>query len=168
MKIRASIFAALVVFMFGAILPAHAQGPSQCKASASAPSYGEGNNASQSCDLNGNLRTVQDSGNAAIIYCNQKALYDNSTNGTTQLVPGSGTLTIYLCGYSILAAGTVNVELDDGTGTKITPAFQLTAQAGIVDGSDFFRGLKSNAGGALSIKTSAGVAVQAIVYYAQQ
>jgi hypothetical protein len=71
-----------------------------------------------------------------------------------------------------MASGTVNVEFDYGTGTacatgntKIVPAFQLTAQVGIVDGSPFYRGLKGAASNAFCIKTSAGVAAQAIVYY---
>ena len=108
------------------------------------------------------------------IGCGSSIVYDASTNGATQLVALSSGKVIYVCGYTILASGTVNVELDYGTGTncgtgnnKITPAYQLTAQVGAVDGSPIYRGLATIASNELCIKTSAGVAVQAIVYYTQ-
>lgn len=108
------------------------------------------------------------------IGCGSSIVYDASTNGATQLVALSAGQKIYVCGYSILAAGTVNVELDYGTGTacatgnnKMTPAYQLTAQVGIVDGSPIYRGLSTAASNELCLKTSAGVAVQAVVYYTQ-
>ena len=105
--------------------------------------------------------------------CNQAAIYDASTNGSTKLVTGSATTRIFVCGFDFFAAGTVNVKLIYGTGgtcasgtTAITPAFQFTTQTGIVDPTVLWRGLKvvpnSND---LCINTSAGVAVQAIVYY---
>jgi hypothetical protein len=50
---------------------------------------------------------------------------------------------------------------------SITPAYQLTAQAGAVDGSPEYRGLKGAASSELCINTSGAVAVQAIVYYTQ-
>ncbi len=108
------------------------------------------------------------------IACDQTAIYDASTSGSTELVAISGSKVIYVCGYSIMAGGTVNVKLITGTGTACatgssnkTPAYQLTAQAGISDGSTYFRGLKTAAGGALCINASSGVAAQAIVYFAQ-
>jgi hypothetical protein len=74
-----------------------------------------------------------------------------------------------------MASGTVNVELDYGTGpncgtgnTQILPAWQLTAQNGMSDSSSIFRGLQTAQSNALCIKTSSAVAVQFIVYYAQQ
>lgn len=109
-----------------------------------------------------------------MIACGSSVVYDASTNGATQLVALASSQKVYVCGYSIFSAGTVNVELDYGTGTacatgntKMTPAFQLTAQTGVVDGSPFYRGLATIASNELCIKTSAGVAVQAIVYYTQ-
>jgi hypothetical protein len=109
-----------------------------------------------------------------LIQCNSSAIYDASTNGSTELVALSSGRIIYVCGYSILAGGTVNVKLIYGTSTNcsggptaITPAFQLTAQVGLVDGSPFARGLKTAVSNALCINTSAGTATQAIVYYAQ-
>lgn len=107
-----------------------------------------------------------------LISCDSSTTYDASTNGKTQLVGLTSSQNVYVCGYTIFAAGTVNVSLSSGTGTNcgttstnITPAFQLTAQTGAVDGSPFYRGLKANASEELCLVTNAAVAVQAIVYY---
>lgn len=105
--------------------------------------------------------------------CNTSLIYDASTNGATQLQASntSGTGLLYICGYTFFAAGTVNVDLVYGTGTacatgttKLTPAYQFTAQTGIVDASPFYRGMSVPGGQNLCINTSAGVAVQAVVY----
>jgi hypothetical protein len=108
------------------------------------------------------------------IGCGATAIYDASTSGNTQLVALQSSQTIYVCGYSIMASGTVNVRLVTGTGTacatdeaSVTPAWQLTAQAGLVDGSPIYRGMKSAVSSALCIETSGAVAVQAVVYYTQ-
>lgn len=110
---------------------------------------------------------------AGLIQCDSTAIYDASTNGSTELKALTSGRSIYVCGYTILSGGTVNVKLIYGTGTacatgsnNMTPAYQLTAQVGAVDGSPFARGLKTASANALCINTSAGVAVQAIVYYA--
>lgn len=120
------------------------------------------------------IPTTQSGVATALITCDKSITYDASTNGSTQLVALASGQKTYVCGYSILAAGTVNVELDYGTGTacatgnaKMTPAYQLTAQVGIVDGAPSYRGLATIASNELCLKTSAGVAVQAIVYYTQ-
>lgn len=107
--------------------------------------------------------------------CNRTAIYDASTNGSTQLVAVSGNgYGMAICGYVFFAGGTANVKLIYGTGaacatgsTNLTPAFQLTTQTGVVDSSPAFRGMWVPGNNALCINTSAGVAVQAIVYYAQ-
>jgi hypothetical protein len=112
---------------------------------------------------------------AGIIACNKSVVYDASANGPTQLVAAVTNQTIYICGYTLFAASAVNVELDGGAGigcatgrVKIVPAFQLTAQTGVVDVSPFFKGLSTAQSAALCINTSAGVAVQAIIYFIQQ
>ena len=119
-----------------------------------------------SANVGGNL--------TGLIACGSSVVYDASTNGKTQLVALSSGKVTYVCGYTIFAAGTVNVSLSTGTGTNcgststnITPAFQLTAQTGAVDGSPFYRGLATTASQELCLVTSAGVAVQALVYYTQ-
>ena len=106
--------------------------------------------------------------------CNKAAIYDASTNGATKLVTGLSTSPIYICGYQLFAGGTASVSLVSGTGTNcatgqaaVTPAFPLVAQAGVADQSPVWRGLAVNSSTDLCIKTSAGVAVQGIVYYSQ-
>lgn len=110
-----------------------------------------------------------------MVGCVQSAKYDASTNGATKLVTGNSTQRIYVCGWNVVAAGTVNVSLVYGTGgtcgtgqTAITPAYQWTAQTGMVDHPPFWSGLTPvPASNDLCLLTSAGVAVQAVVYYAQ-
>jgi hypothetical protein len=107
--------------------------------------------------------------------CNKSALYDASTNGSTKLVTGTATAQIYVCGFDLNAGGTVNVQIVYGTGgtcgtgqTAITPSWQFTAQIGIVDHLPVYTGLPpAPASNDVCIKTSAGVAVQAILYYTQ-
>ena len=107
--------------------------------------------------------------------CNQSTIYDASTSGATRLVTGNSTSRIYVCGFDLWSSGTANVDLVYGTGgtcgagtTKVTPAFQFTAQTGIVDHLPFYTGaLPVPVSNDLCINSSAGVAVQAIVYYTQ-
>lgn len=120
----------------------------------------------QAANTGGNL--------TGLINCTSVAKYDASTSGSTQLVALASSQVVRICGYSILAAGSVNVKLVYGTGSNcvtspsdITPAFQLVAQAGLVDRAPYWQGLATAASNALCINTSAGVAVQAIVYYTQ-
>lgn len=111
----------------------------------------------------------------AQVDCRQTAVYDTNTNGSTKLVTGNSTTTILICGYNIWAGGTATVKLVTGTGTAcatnetaITPAFSLTTQTGVGDSSSFWRGLSAPSGTDLCIKTSAGVAIQTIIYYVQK
>lgn len=107
--------------------------------------------------------------------CTSSAIYDASTSGATLLVTGTATQTIYVCGYVFWSNGTANVNLVYGTGatcgtgtTKITPAFQMGAQTGIVDHLPVYTGLAAvPSSNNLCINSSAAVAVQAIVYYTQ-
>jgi hypothetical protein len=46
----------------------------------------------------------------------------------------------------------------------MTPAYKLTAQTDLVDNAQFYRGLSTAASNVLRLNTSAGVAVQALVY----
>jgi hypothetical protein len=105
--------------------------------------------------------------------CNKAAIYDSSNSGATQMI-AAGQGPVLICGYSIFAGGTVSAGFVYGTGTNcatnqtsITPAYQLIAQTGMVDDSVFFRGLTAPSGKAVCLNTNSGVAVQAIIYYAQ-
>lgn len=109
----------------------------------------------------------------AAIPCNSKAIYDASTSGSTRLIaaPTNGRA-ILICGFTFFTPGITNVGLNYGTGTDcgtgavaLTPAFQFTAQSGIAEPATAFRGMSAPAGNDVCINSSAGVAVQAIVYY---
>lgn len=109
-----------------------------------------------------------------LVACNSTAKYDASTSGSTELVALASSQTIRVCGFNIIAGGTVNVKLVYGTGTNcgtgstnMTPAYQLTAQAGMVDHTPFWNGLATAASNALCINASGATAVQAMVYYTQ-
>ncbi len=109
-----------------------------------------------------------------VVFCQQSAIYDASTNGATQLVALVAGQSVRVCGFDLFAAGTASVSLVSGTGTncgtgqaQVTPAFQLTTQTGIVDPGRTVRGLNGPAGAALCLLTSAGVAVQAIEHFSQ-
>lgn len=111
----------------------------------------------------------------AQVDCTQSVIYDTNTSGSTKLVTGNATNRIFICGYNLWAAGTATVKLVTGTGTAcatnevaITPAYSMTTQTGVPDSSPFWRGLTAQPGLDLCIKTSAGVAIQAIVYYNQK
>lgn len=109
------------------------------------------------------------------IACNLSALYDASTNGATRLVIGAAKTKIYICGYTIYGGGTASVSLKTGTGTNcgtgtaaLTPAYAIVAQSQVNDTSPFWRGLLADIALDVCINTSAGVAVQAMVYYTQR
>ena len=108
------------------------------------------------------------------IACRSTALYDASTNGSTKLITGLSTQQVRICGFNFWAAGTTTVKLVTGTGTNcgtgeaaLTPAYSLTTQTGIPDSSSGWRGMLADRGLDVCIKTSAGVAVQAQIYYVQ-
>jgi hypothetical protein len=117
----------------------------------------------------------------APMNCNSSVPYDASTNGATRLVASSTGVggPIFICGYTIGTNTATNVKLIYGTGTtcgtgttSITPAYTFAANtagyASVTEASPFFRGLVVPSGNDLCINTSAGNAVQAIVYYYQQ
>ena len=122
-----------------------------------------------------------DSTATQLVVCNQEAQYDASTSGKTQIVAGSAGKKIYVCGYSLVAAGTVSVDLTQGTtgtacatgtNTKMTPTYQLatTGPAGVLDPSVFGASAGPNVSivsQALCIETNAAIAVHARVKFAQ-
>lgn len=109
------------------------------------------------------------------IYCSQALQYDASTNGNTRIATSATGRTIYVCGFVFGAAAAVNVSLVYGTGTncgtgttQLTPAFQFTAAGFLSNPGDVYRGINVPNGQDLCVKTSAGVAVQALVNITQQ
>jgi hypothetical protein len=138
-----------------------------------------------------NLVATSAQGSAAYINdvaCDKAVLYDASTSGSTQLVAISASTHVYICGFTLFSAGTVNVGLIAGTGTacasaasgannvgtsgaaaKLTPAYQLVAQTGLKEPSPT-HGYLIDAGSAnaVCLNTSAGIAVQFEMYYSQR
>ena len=107
-----------------------------------------------------------------LIVCSDSVVIDGAASGNTELVALTASETIYVCGYSVIAAGTVEFQLIYGTGTacatgetNLTGNYNLTAQAGIVDGSPFFRGMKAAVSNALCYELSGAIAVDGVVYY---
>lgn len=111
------------------------------------------------------------------ITCNKTAIYDTNSNGSTKLISGGSVSTVYVCGFDMMSGGTVTAKLEYGTKTTnecdtgetaLTPAFSMVAQSVVTDSSAFWRGITVPPGKDVCIKTSAGVAVQLIVYYSQR
>ena len=109
--------------------------------------------------------------------CWLSAKFDSNTSGSTLLDTASSTQRIYVCGWNIFADGTVNVKLvygtqvtnpcDTGT-TSVTPTWQFTAQTQNVDHLPVYTGVTPvPSSNQLCINLSAGVQVQAIIYYAK-
>lgn len=112
---------------------------------------------------------------SAGLDCKQTAIYDASTNGATKLVTGAAAKRIYVCGYNIVGGGTASAGFVVGTGTNcatsqasLTPQYSMVAQSAVADSSDTWRGLQVDPGIDLCFKSSAGVAMQAIIFYTQQ
>ncbi len=108
------------------------------------------------------------------IYCNQSAAYDAATNGATRLITAKTNKQVLICGFVLFGGGTANVGFVSGTGTNcgtgqanVTPQFALTAQSGVSDQAAAWRGLQVGSGLDICIKTSAGVAVQGVLYFNQ-
>lgn len=122
------------------------------------------------------------------IVCQNSKIYDTNTNGNTELVPISGSTHVYVCGYEMLAAGTVNLSLVAGTGTAcasaasgtpstgtsgasapLTPAWQFTTQTGKLSMWPTHGWLiDAGSANALCLKASVGVAAQVQIFYAQR
>lgn len=97
-----------------------------------------------------------------------------STATTTQLVALSGSTSIQVTSYDVLAAGTGNITLEYGTGTNcgtgttaLTGPYNLTAQTGIAKGNGLGPVLVVPSGKALCALTSAGVQMSGSVSYLQ-
>jgi hypothetical protein len=111
------------------------------------------------------------------LTCNQNVKYDASTSGSTRLFTANATSPnqVYICGYLINVGPAINVGFTYGTGTNcgtgttaLTPVYVLPIAGQIFDDAGIWHGLTVPAGKDLCISTSAGTAVQAIVYYAYQ
>lgn len=165
-----------------------------CQYNSSAPSLTTGQQVAVQCDPNGNLKVVgglppgtaasnifaapimkEASGNLVLpITCDNFTPFADSSSGSKQLVALSSGKTVYICGYNMVASGTVSVKLLYGTGTNcgtgstdMTDAYDLTAQNGIVDHPGEYNGLKTAVSNALCVNLSAAVKVAGGVYWTQ-
>lgn len=114
-------------------------------------------------------------GSSGILSCQSSKVYDASTNGSTVQVAAAIGRSTYICGYTIWGGGTATVKYVYGTGTTcgtgttaLTPAYSITAQTGVNDTSPHFKGLYAPVGNDVCITTSAGVAIQALLFYIQR
>lgn len=107
-----------------------------------------------------------------LITCGNSVKIDTASSGNTELVALTSGETVYVCGYELIAGGTVSVQFITGTGTACatgefdeTGAMPLVANSGLVSRSPFWTGLSSGASEAFCIELSAAVQVSGILYY---
>ncbi len=120
-------------------------------------------------------------GSATFLRCDSSVVYDDNTNGKTQLVALSSSKKVYVCGVSLAQSTTsaVTVSLGSGTGsdcgttyTAKTPAWVLAGPAsaalqGMILGNSAVPWFSTDTSEELCISTNAAVAVQLLVTYAQ-
>ncbi len=108
--------------------------------------------------------------------CGSSIFKHITTTTDTEIVPISGTTTIYVCDYEISFGGTGNISLEQatagavGTCTTITQIGQVwygVVNAGKAAGNPYWRGLKTAAGAKLCANTTANVSIDITVYYDQ-
>lgn len=94
---------------------------------------------------------------------------------TTQVVALTSGQVIYVCGYDFMAAGTVNVTFQQGTGTNCgtgtsakSGSYPLVAQTGIARPNTGAVQWKVASGNALCITLSAAVQVSGILSYVKK
>lgn len=108
------------------------------------------------------------------IQASSSVLINVSTATTTQLVPISGTATIYVTAFDLVGGGAGNATLVYGTGsncgtgtTSLTGPYALVAQTVITKGSGLGPIFVVPAGNALCLTTSAAVQMSGSVSYSQ-
>lgn len=107
-----------------------------------------------------------------LITCGSSVKIDTASSGNTELVAATSGETVYVCGYELIAGGTVSVQWITGTGTACaTNEFDesgpmpLVANSGLAPRSPFWTGLSGGAGDAFCIELSGAVQVSGILYY---
>jgi hypothetical protein len=105
--------------------------------------------------------------------CDKSVRVSTSTAGLAQVVALSGTTTIRICGFSIMAAGATTFTLSGGTGTNcgtgnvtITGGYSLIAQTSVNAFSSSPIAF-ATAGQAVCINNSAAVAIAGFISYEQ-
>lgn len=98
-----------------------------------------------------------------------------SASGDTELVALTTNQIVYLCGYDVIAAGTVNVTLVYGTGsncatgkTSLTGAYPLVANSGLARANAGYPQTKGAVSNAVCITLSGAVQVSGMLTYVKQ
>lgn len=106
--------------------------------------------------------------------CDNTASISMSSATTTQAIALASGKSVYVCGFVFNADGKTTAKLVQGTGTNcatgqssLTPPFNLDAGANVQLGSGLGRLLKSNAGSAVCVTSSAGKTLNVLLIYAQ-
>lgn len=107
-----------------------------------------------------------------LITCGNSVKIDTASSGNVELVAATSGETVYVCGYELIAGGTVSVQWITGTGTACATnefdesgAMPLVANSGLVSRSPFWTGLSGGASDAFCIELSGAVQVSGILYY---
>jgi hypothetical protein len=107
-----------------------------------------------------------------VIACNESAAISVSSSGNNEIVALTSNLVIYVCSFSLVVRGTVEVQWIYGTGsacatgeTNLTGPYSFQVREGISQGSGLgtlFRTAESNA---LCLELSGAVQVDGVVSY---
>jgi len=122
-----------------------------------------------------NLTGVNSSGTlTGLVACDNSALLSTAAATTTQAIALQAGKSIYVCGYVVNAGGTNTVRIVQGTGTNcatgltnMTPAFNLINGGLMTFGGGLGHLLRTNAGRALCITSTAAAALNILVIYTQ-
>ena len=92
-----------------------------------------------------------------------------------ELVAISGTTVVFVCGFNVIAGGTVGVQFISGTGsacatgeTNKTGVYPLVVNSGIAVGNGGAMQFKGAAGEAVCVELSAAVQIDGLLTYVQR
>jgi hypothetical protein len=109
-----------------------------------------------------------------LVSCDSAASISMTSATTTQAIALVSGKSVYVCGFLLNADGKTTARLVQGTGTNcatgqsnLTPPFNVDAGANVQLGSGLGRLLKSNAGSAVCVMSSAGKTLNVLLIYTQ-
>jgi hypothetical protein len=111
---------------------------------------------------------------AGPVGCDSSAIVTLSTAATTQAVVLGAGKSVHVCGFLMNADGKTTAKLVQGMGTNcatgqsnLTPAFNVDAGANVQLGGGIGRLVKSNAGSAVCVTSSASKTLNVLLIYTQ-
>src|SRR3990167_2260126 len=127
----------------------------------------------------GTLRIVQGSGSTVSSCADEtqvtSVVISTATSGNVELVAISGTTVVFVCGFNVIAGGTVGVQFISGTGsacatgeTNKTGVYPLVVNSGIAVGNGGAMQFKGAAGEAVCVELSAAVHIDGLLTYVQR